>query len=355
MKLARSLLALSTLPALVSAQSYDKLPAASVLSPTDKTLWLVPDQVAVGTILATDPSAWSKSRGVFFTPYSRFLEGKIATNTGPQLSETLTLDKRFDLAAVLPFLKILSGSFRSQRKLTLTATDEDIAQVSSQTAIKNVFQRYDRPVGGGEEAERRDLFGALNAKTGGVYNTSATARYWLVTKVYRAKTSSFTALKSNGVSVGVGCLTPPAVPAAAATPEPTASPAATPSASATPDGKASNNTKQAGGKMGGSLSADSSGKLSVTLSSSPGTALTGAAATGAASTSNASTSTPAANANCAIGQVVISSNGIVTMSTTGAILFIQIKPIFKNSAGTLYVPIPDGTDQIVAPKTITRS
>ena len=374
MKIRNSLLACAVIASAGQAK-LDDAARLSILSPTDKTLWLVPDQVAVGTVLVTDPSGWDQKSGTFFAIDSRYLEGKLATNEGPVTSETLTVNKKVDIAAVLPFLKVLGGSFKKAKQVSITATDEHITQASDMDALRELLLTYDRRTQSADERARSALFARINAAAAQTGNRSETARYWIVTKVYRTTTTSWNDGRSTSAAIGVGCGEPPTAPdmltatastngsanAAAAPTAPVASMAANGSgiagsfsvaATANDAAKPSGSVAVgANGSVTGSLQLPPSGGAASGASGST-QAPNGAAATGAVA---AKPTVPVSAPGCTLGKFSIGGGASSNGSNKGGILFIQMKPIFRNSLGRLYIPLPGGDDQVLAPATVRRS
>ncbi len=364
MKIRNSVLALAAIASVGEAR-LDDAARLSILSPTDKTLWLVPDQVAVGTILITDPSGWDRKTGTFFAVDSRYLEGKLAINEGPVMSETLTVDKKVDIAAVLPFLKVLGGSFKHAKQVSITATDEHITQASDMDALRNLLLTYDKKVAGADDSARAGLFTRINAAAGQTGNRSEKARYWIVTKVYRATTTSWSDGRSTSAAVGVGCGDPPAAPDMSISLSNTSSgktPAVAPAAGAD---SISTSAPGAGAKPSGSFAMNSNGAVTgaVSIPGATGVPTTSNSVTTPASVAvSASSETAAAKSkisvsapSCTLGKFSFGSGSVSTGSNKGGILFVQMKPIFRNSSGRLYIPLPGGDDAILAPATVRRS
>jgi hypothetical protein len=332
-----------------NAQRLDHLSAASILSPTDKTLWLIPDQVEVGTVLITNPASWKQKGGAFFQPESDFLVGKIKTTQGPRTTETLVLDKKFDLSAVLPILGCIGGAFRSAKHISLNAVDQEITQGSTRLEVANALLNFDRRTSDPRETERAQLFANINRALNGAAMRSDQARYWLVTKVYRAATTSWTITSSKGAALGTGCTTAPSV--ADSTPSlPTAAPKpGNSSAAATSPATSGTIAASAKPAMTGNLNLSTNKGVAGAVNVSAGQAQ----ATANTPSPNPSAAAPAKG--CSVGQFGFGSGSGTTASQTKPIVFVQMKPILRNSSGRLYVPMPDGDDQVLAPKVARRS
>lgn len=181
---------------------------ASILAPTDKTLWLVTDSVRVGTILRTDPALWKQRGRAYFVKYSDFLVGRIPTDAPRSgMSESIQLNNSLDIGATIPFLKktapSVAASIDRSRSVDFKTDNTTIDQYTSLLQVQLALQTADNDKNRGREGN--ELLGVLNSAGKLAAEDAAKSHYWMVTKVYRAGTVTWKTDAGNTASISASC------------------------------------------------------------------------------------------------------------------------------------------------------
>lgn len=354
-------LAAAFLVTAAAADAQRNVASQSRLSSTDKTLWLVPDMVQVGTILQADPDSWTRGGDGTVSVYSNALVGKIPVGPGPQGTETLTFSSNFDLATILPFLRLFSAAFQRSHTVVLKSESTSVDQIPEVAAAQSVLQDFDRST---KNTVDRNAFGYIRAGAAAASERPERAAYWIVTKVYRAGSLTWSDDRRHQIALGGSCegglvdATLPEPQAADPTPQPAATPLPPSSTLATPNSgpapvPAGNAAARASAAL--SINAQQRGAASGSLNVNVGTpqATSSGSNTMAAAAPNASTPVVAMTApSCTIAKLSTGSARGRVGSTKNAIVFIQMKPIFRNPGrGTLYI----SRSAQLAPTVISRS
>ena len=327
------------------------LAGMSRLNSTDKSLWLVSDQVEPGTILRTKPASFASESGAYFAPEEPLLEKAVhLMPNAPKVSkETIEIDNGFDLAALIPFLSGISPSFSRKHHISITGTDEAISE-AYRSSVNQALLDFDKHnPDPSVEKHRADLIYRVNKAADLAQGDPNKTQYWIVLKVTRASTATWVEQKKSGAAVGAGCLNlaalasqvvdalptgtaKPEAPAAASDASKPAAPAADPATSkSTPDVLFSVGPD---GKVSGSVSSGSS------------------KSSGSGQNTTSKPSDP--TSGCKLGKVAFSSGTGTETVLKDAILFAQVVPIVKNKAGRLYIEGGDDTPA-PAPKVVRRS